>query len=146
MPGTFFPPPWISNPDMDHRACVTHVPWSMPGSLTSSFLWSWWRGKRPRHSWRMRIPQFFVSGKRPMAKQYLLLASEYAPASSIHCHFSPDNSCNFTYASQNSMDRWGWTWRGHLNSVSQAGGKYDEFKISLCGAWNMLLLRWWWLW
>ena len=36
------------------------------GSLTSGFLWSRWRGKRSRHSRRMRNPQFHVSGKRPM--------------------------------------------------------------------------------
>ena len=38
MPGTFSPPPWVSDPDMHHGTCVTHVPWCMPGSLTSSFL------------------------------------------------------------------------------------------------------------
>ena len=43
-----------------------HVPWCMPGSLTSGFLWSWWRGKRARYSRHMRNPQFYVSGKRPM--------------------------------------------------------------------------------
>ena len=61
------PPPQISNPDMHHGTCVTHVPWCMPGSLTSNFLWSRWRGKHSRHSRRMRNPQFCVSGKRPMA-------------------------------------------------------------------------------
>ena len=35
MPGTFPPPPWVSNPDMHHGTCVTHVPWCMPGSQTS---------------------------------------------------------------------------------------------------------------
>ena len=40
MPGTFSPPPGVSDPDMHHGTCVTHVPWCMPGSLTSSFLWS----------------------------------------------------------------------------------------------------------
>ena len=48
MPGTFSPP-------------------SPPLLLTSSFLWSRWRGKRSRHSRRMRNPQFYVSGKRSMA-------------------------------------------------------------------------------
>ena len=37
MPITFFPPPWVSDPDMHHDRCVTHVPWCMPGSLTVSF-------------------------------------------------------------------------------------------------------------
>ena len=67
---------------MHHGTCMTHVPWYMPGSLTSGFLssrwrgklsrqyflWSRWRGKRSRHSRRMRNPQFYVSGKRPMGK------------------------------------------------------------------------------
>ena len=69
MPGTFSPPPWVSDPDMHPGTCVAHVPWCMPGSLTSGFLWSRWRGKRSRHSWhsrRMRNRQFGVSGKKPM--------------------------------------------------------------------------------
>ena len=66
MRGTFSPPPWVSDPDMHHGTCVTHVPWCMPGSLTSDFLWSRWRGKCSRHSRRMRNPQFYVSGKTPM--------------------------------------------------------------------------------
>ena len=44
-PGMFSPPPRASDPDMHHGTCVTHVPWCMPGSLTSGFLWSRWRGK-----------------------------------------------------------------------------------------------------
>ena len=39
MPGTFSPSPQVSDPDMYHGTCVTHVPWCMPGSLTSGFLW-----------------------------------------------------------------------------------------------------------
>ena len=61
-----FSPPRVSNPDMHHGSCVTHVPWCMPEWLTGSFLWSRWRGKRSRHSRRMHNPQFYVSGKRPM--------------------------------------------------------------------------------
>ena len=66
MPGTFSPPPQVSDPGMHHGTCVTHVPWYMPGSLTSGFLWSRWWGKRSRHFRRMRKQQFYVSGKRPM--------------------------------------------------------------------------------
>ena len=66
MPGTFSPPPRVSDPDMHHGTCVTHVPWCMPGSPTSGFLWSQWRGKRSRHSRRMRNPPFWVSAKRPI--------------------------------------------------------------------------------
>ena len=64
MPGTFSPPPRVSHPDMHHGTCVTHIPWCMPGSLTSGFLWSRWQGKCSRHSRRMRNPQFYVSGNR----------------------------------------------------------------------------------
>ena len=41
MPGTFSLSPRVSDPDMHHGT---------PGSLTSGFLWSRWRGKRVRHS------------------------------------------------------------------------------------------------
>ena len=64
---TAFP---VSDPDMHHGTCVTHVPWCMPGSLTSGFLWSQWRWKQSRHSRRMRNPQFYVSGKRPMGQTW----------------------------------------------------------------------------
>ena len=77
MPGTFSPPPRVSDPDMNHGTCVTHVPLCMPGSLTSDFLWYWWRGKRSRHSRRMRNPQFDVSGKRPMVNVWYWESSPF---------------------------------------------------------------------
>ena len=40
MPGTFSPPLRVSDPDMHQGTCVMYVPWCMPGSLTSGFLWS----------------------------------------------------------------------------------------------------------
>ena len=46
--------------------CVTHVPWCMSGSLTSVFLLKSVAGERSRHSQRMRNPQFYISGKRPI--------------------------------------------------------------------------------
>ena len=55
MPGTFSPPPRISDPDMHHGTC--------------GFLWSRWRGKRSRHSRRMRNPQN-ISGKRPICSSF----------------------------------------------------------------------------
>ena len=39
----------VSDPGMHHGTCVKHVPWRLSGSLTSG-----WRGKRSRHSRRMR--------------------------------------------------------------------------------------------
>ena len=68
MLGTFSPLLRVSDPDMHHGTCVTHVPRCMPGSLTSCFLWNLWWGKRSQHSRRMRNPQFCVSGKRPIAR------------------------------------------------------------------------------
>ena len=62
------PPAQVSDPHVHHGTCVTHVPWCMPGSLLSGFLLNRWRGKRSRHSRRMRNPQFYVSGKRLMHK------------------------------------------------------------------------------
>ena len=61
MPGTFSRHRGLAIP-----TCDTHVPWRIEGSLTSDFVWSRWLGKRSRHSRRMRNPQFYVSGKRPM--------------------------------------------------------------------------------
>ena len=46
--GNVWPPPRVSDPDMLHGACETHVPGCMPGSLTSGFLWSRWLEKRSR--------------------------------------------------------------------------------------------------
>ena len=68
MPGTFSPSPQVSDPDMHHGTCVTHVPWCMPGSLTSGFLWNRQRGKTFRHSRHMRNLPFYVSGKRPVVE------------------------------------------------------------------------------
>ena len=53
IPGTFSPPPCVSDPDMHHGMC--------------GFVWSRWRGNRSRHSRWMRNPQFYVSGDRPMS-------------------------------------------------------------------------------
>ena len=63
-------PATVSDLHVYHGTCVMHVPWCMPGSLTSGFLWIRWRGKRSRHSWRMHNPQFYVSGKRPMKVEF----------------------------------------------------------------------------
>ena len=67
MSGTFSPPSRVSDPDMHHGTCVTHVPCCMPRSLTGGFLWRRWQGKRSRHYRRMRNPQIYVPGKRPVS-------------------------------------------------------------------------------
>ena len=61
MPGTFYPPPRVSDPDLHHGPCVTHVPWCRQDPLASGFLWSRWWGKSSRHSRRKWKPQFYVS-------------------------------------------------------------------------------------
>ena len=64
MPGTFSPPLRCSDPDTHYGSCVTHMPWCMPGSLNSDFLWNRWRGKLSWHSCRMRNAEFYAYGKR----------------------------------------------------------------------------------
>ena len=69
MRGTFSPLSRFSDPAMHHvhhDTCVTHVPWCIPGSLTSGVLWTLWRGKRSRHSRHMRYLQLDLSCKRPI--------------------------------------------------------------------------------
>ena len=65
--GNVFPARVGSDPVMHHGTCVTHVPWCMPGSLTSDFLLIRQREKRSRHSRCICNPQFCVSGKRPIS-------------------------------------------------------------------------------
>ena len=45
IPGKLSQSLQVSDPDMHPGTCVTHVPWCMPGSLISGFLWNWRRGK-----------------------------------------------------------------------------------------------------
>ena len=67
MPGMFSPPTRVSDPAMHHGTCVTHVPWCMPGSLTSGFIWSRWRKKTTFPAFAVHVqPKFYISGKRPM--------------------------------------------------------------------------------
>ena len=66
--GNVFPPLRVSYPNMHHGTCVTHVQRCMSGSLTSSFPWNRWRGKTFLAFAAHAQPQFYVSGKRPIAK------------------------------------------------------------------------------
>ena len=89
MPGTFSPPPWVSDPDMHRDMCVTHVLWCIPESLTRGFLWSRGRGKRSWHSRHMRNLQFYVSGKRPMHSSSSFKTPILAPCSIRPPHSPP---------------------------------------------------------
>ena len=73
MPGAFFPSPRVSDPGKHPGTCVTHMPWCMPGPLTSDFLWGHCRVKRSRHSRRMHSPQLYVSDKRPMVYHIVMV-------------------------------------------------------------------------
>ena len=53
--------PRVSDPGMHHNTCLTACAVQHAGIVNSR-----WRGKRSRHDRRMRNPQFYVSGKRPM--------------------------------------------------------------------------------
>ena len=62
--------PLVSDPDMHHGTCMTHVPWCMSGSLN--------RGggeKVPGIPGAMRNPQNYVSGERPMPSVFDLICS-----------------------------------------------------------------------
>ena len=72
--GTFSPSQRVSDPDMHHGTCVTHVLWCMPRSQTSGFLpLESVAGKRSRHPRCMHNPQFYVSGKRPMDRPFVFI-------------------------------------------------------------------------
>ena len=87
--GTFSPHPRFGDPDMHHGTCVTHVSWCISGSLISGFLLNQWRGKRSRHSRRMRKPQFYVSGKRPMVESaWIILSFMFLPSGITHANTS----------------------------------------------------------
>ena len=87
MPGSFSPPPRVSDPGMHHGMCVTHMPWCMLGSLTSGSLWSWWYGNCSRHSRRMRSPQFtyLVRGSFLLFQFQLSGNEEITLVQYIHC-------------------------------------------------------------
>ena len=98
MPGTFSPPPRVSDTDMHRGTCGTHMLWCMPGSLTSGFLWSRWRGNRSRHFRRMRNAQFYGSGKRPFVPPFYTTSmtstfSLYIVIVSALCSFPTFSTC-----------------------------------------------------
>ena len=77
MSVTFSQPPRVSDPDMHHGTCVTHVPWCVPGSR---YAFKSIAGKLPQHSRRMRSPQLYISCKRPMET----LSTSYCPLRVIY--------------------------------------------------------------
>ena len=70
----FSSPPRVSDPDMHHGTCVAQVSWNKPVLLTNGFVWSQWRGKRPRHSRRMRNRNFTYLARHPYIVLYFILS------------------------------------------------------------------------
>ena len=68
--------PLVSDPGMHHGTCVTNVPWCMSGSLTPPPPPPPETEKSSRHSRRIRNPQFYVSGKRPIAETGVFVICE----------------------------------------------------------------------
>ena len=83
----------VSDPGMHPSTC--HVPWCMSG-----FVNQWWRGKSSRHSWRMRNPQFYKSGKRPMVSIFNTLSKRERIHHIWWC--GPNSSWNKLNASLNT--------------------------------------------
>ena len=84
IPGTFTQPPQVNDSYMHHGTCVMHVSWFC--SLTSGFLWSWWRSKRSRHpgAWAIRSFAYLVRGSfqsmpSPIVNTSCSLHRRYAP-------------------------------------------------------------------
>ena len=135
-----YSPPWVSDHDMRHGTCVTHVSWCMPGSLTSGFLWSRWRRKRSRHFWRIGNPQFYVSGKRPMTATNKGYTKSHLTTDAIkHCFLfnltqkklSKGNCCKifiYIYICINTLiNSWNSSWKYCPNMAKQ----YLQNKSSL---------------
>ena len=145
MPETFSPPPRLSDPDMLQGTCVTHVPWCMPGSLTSGFLWTRWRGKRSRHSRRMRNPQFYVPGKKPMTNAWWLVVAGLILLQPLMRQLASDGRCDCLSVSQNwslyfSLFRRAYFW------MSCCDLHWVWFMIEICNGWNTTIFLWIWIW
>ena len=97
MPGTFSPPPRVSDPDMHHGTCVTHVLWCTPGSITSGFHWSQWRENFPGIPDACATRNFAYLVRGPCRALPSLL-SRYPMFKSSHCNsFGDWKSVCFEY-------------------------------------------------
>ena len=86
MPGTFSSPPRVSDPDMHHGTCVTHVRWCLPGSLTSGLLWSQWRGNVPGIPGACATRSFTYPVRGPLARFYRIHMWVISPCLSMFLH------------------------------------------------------------
>ena len=90
-PGTFSPPLRVSDPDMHHGTCVTHVPRCMPGSLTSGFVWSRCRESVPSIPGACATRSFAYLARGPLL--FLMLCQSALtynlPTIKYHCRVIP---------------------------------------------------------
>ena len=93
MPGTVSLPPWVGDPNMHHGTCMRQMPWCMPGSLTSSFLWSQWQGKCSRHSMCMCNPPFFYLVRGLCQGPINMFTDAHGSGLDM---FAPDYECSWT--------------------------------------------------
>ena len=142
----FSPPLLVSDPGMYHGKCVTHVPWCMPGSLIISFIWGWWREKRSRHSWRMRNPQCYVSGKRPMGARFDESLQPAAVVMVIGYQPPPHDCLHWGYRKENGwVPRVEWTQlcsqtvNGNVLSIQ---GTTQEEKLILAVSISSVFMMW----
>ena len=122
MPETFSPPPRVSDLDMHHGLCVIHVSWCMPGSLTSGFFWSRWRGKSSWHSRCMRNTQFYVSCRRPMKKSQVLGSTSIPARLHTLVYWESFSWLTGVGTTRNTVNRLGWARTGLAVLILNAAG------------------------
>ena len=116
MPGTFSPP-LVNDPDIHHDTCVTHVPWCMPGSLTSGFhkLVAW---KTFQHYQRMRTRNFtyLARGPWPMASWFASTMQSMTHLKWCMCTVAVVESMGFQPSRNSSKSGWNLGWLFVLTS------------------------------
>ena len=109
VPGTFFPPARVSDPDMHRGTCLMHVPRCMPGLLTSKW---WWRC---RHSRRMRKPQTLAERLNDTSLAFpwrnIKCIKTLCKLCKLCCEFLWFGTGEFyTYPSISARGGWWWWW------------------------------------
>ena len=134
-------------------------------SLTSGILWSRWRGKRSRHSRRMRNPQFCVSGRQPIQQwiELIQFRSRWSCFWSVSLYASCYNtfSANYTNHSHHQWNQIGYLayhnryeihvlichnqiWKFHSDVIYETSwscGNIKPWCVRVCVRWEGL--GWW---
>ena len=142
MLGTFSSPARVRDPDMHHGTCVTHLPWCMPGSLASSFLWSQGGGGDvPGIPGACTTRNFYVSGKRPMMNHWVYIKlqwhSQYLKISWNSCWYYSNVETHLVYRHNEILvqihrcSEWSISWLCTLICVSHRS--FDWIPVQLMG-------------